>query len=162
MEPNWDAIGAVGEIVGAVAVVATLGYLAIQIRSAHRVAADTTRQARAQGVRDMMLTMATNAEARSAWVKAEGGSEVYGELADHFGLTNDEAYLVDYQVMYWVWLHWAQYNSTISESDMVELKGVISGFYSREPMRTYLEKSPNLHTVDPRFLRFVREVIESS
>lgn len=29
---NWDAIGAIGEIVGAVAVVATLGYLAIQIR----------------------------------------------------------------------------------------------------------------------------------
>ncbi len=29
---NWDAIGAVGEIVGAFAVVATLGYLAVQIR----------------------------------------------------------------------------------------------------------------------------------
>ena len=29
---NWDAIGAIGEIVGAIAVVATLGYLAVQIR----------------------------------------------------------------------------------------------------------------------------------
>ncbi len=29
---NWDAIGAVGEILGAIAVLATLGYLAIQIR----------------------------------------------------------------------------------------------------------------------------------
>ena len=29
---NWDAIAAVGEIVGAVAVVGTLGYLALQIR----------------------------------------------------------------------------------------------------------------------------------
>ena len=29
---NWDALGAVGEIVGAVAVVATLVYLSIQIR----------------------------------------------------------------------------------------------------------------------------------
>ncbi len=29
---NWDAIGAVGEIIGAMAVVASLGYLAIQIR----------------------------------------------------------------------------------------------------------------------------------
>ena len=29
---NWDAIRAVGEIVGAVAVVGTLGYLALQIR----------------------------------------------------------------------------------------------------------------------------------
>lgn len=32
MDLNWDAIGAIGEIVGAVAVVATLGYLALQIR----------------------------------------------------------------------------------------------------------------------------------
>ncbi len=29
---NWDAIGAVGEILGALVVVVTLGYLAIQIR----------------------------------------------------------------------------------------------------------------------------------
>ena len=29
---NWDAIGAIGEVVGALAVVLTLGYLAIQIR----------------------------------------------------------------------------------------------------------------------------------
>jgi hypothetical protein len=29
---NWEALGAIGEIVGAVAVIATLGYLAVQIR----------------------------------------------------------------------------------------------------------------------------------
>jgi hypothetical protein len=29
---DWDAIGAIGEILGALAVVATLGYLAVQIR----------------------------------------------------------------------------------------------------------------------------------
>lgn len=29
---NWDAIGAIGEIVGAIAVVATLIYFAIQMR----------------------------------------------------------------------------------------------------------------------------------
>ena len=29
---NWEAIGAIGEIVGAVAVIATLGYLALQMR----------------------------------------------------------------------------------------------------------------------------------
>lgn len=29
---NWEALGAIGEIVGAVGVIATLGYLAVQIR----------------------------------------------------------------------------------------------------------------------------------
>jgi len=29
---NWEAVGAVGEILGAIAVLITLGYLAVQIR----------------------------------------------------------------------------------------------------------------------------------
>ena len=29
---NWEALGAIGEIVGAVGVILTLGYLAVQIR----------------------------------------------------------------------------------------------------------------------------------
>ena len=33
---NWDAIGAIGEVVGAVAVVGTLAYLAVQIRAQAR------------------------------------------------------------------------------------------------------------------------------
>jgi hypothetical protein len=33
---NWEAIGAIGEIVGAVAVVATLFYLAVQVRQNSR------------------------------------------------------------------------------------------------------------------------------
>ena len=34
---NWEAIGAIGEIIGAAAVVLTLGYLAVQIRQNTRV-----------------------------------------------------------------------------------------------------------------------------
>ncbi len=43
---NWDAIGAMGEVGGAIAVVATLAYLAKQIRSGtHAAVAATTWQA---------------------------------------------------------------------------------------------------------------------
>ena len=35
---NWEAIGAVGELVGALAVVMTLAYLALQIRQSNTVA----------------------------------------------------------------------------------------------------------------------------
>lgn len=46
---NWDAIGAIGEIVGAVAVVATLGYLAAQTRLSNRLArANTILQLQAE------------------------------------------------------------------------------------------------------------------
>lgn len=35
---NWEAIGAVGEIIGAIAVFATLAYLAVQVKQANRIA----------------------------------------------------------------------------------------------------------------------------
>ena len=41
---NWEAIGAIGEIVGAIAVVATLGYLATQIRQNTRSDRAASRQ----------------------------------------------------------------------------------------------------------------------
>jgi len=40
---NWEAIGAIGEVVGAISVVATLAYLAVQIRRT-----DTTSRAQAR------------------------------------------------------------------------------------------------------------------
>jgi len=40
---NWDAIGAIGEIVGALAVVLSLIYLATQIRASNSVAQRDSR-----------------------------------------------------------------------------------------------------------------------
>ncbi len=47
---NWDAVGAVGEIVGACAVVGTLAYLSIQIRQASRTNQAQTFQALMDGM----------------------------------------------------------------------------------------------------------------
>ena len=41
---NWDALGAIGELVGAVAVVLSLLYLATQVRQANKLARGQTRQ----------------------------------------------------------------------------------------------------------------------
>jgi hypothetical protein len=49
---NWEAIGAIGEIVGAFAVVATLFYLAQQVRH-------STRMARAEMTKDLFLASRT-------------------------------------------------------------------------------------------------------
>ena len=41
---NWEAIGAVGELAGGVAVIATLIYLALQIRQTNKINASSVRQ----------------------------------------------------------------------------------------------------------------------
>ena len=42
---NWDAMGALGEVIGAIAVVVTLVYLAAQIRQNNRLLSSGSRQA---------------------------------------------------------------------------------------------------------------------
>ncbi len=66
---NWDAIGAIGEILGAAAVVATLVYLAIQIRSANSAAADVNRLSRAVGVRDIIRQVIDDSELCDASIR---------------------------------------------------------------------------------------------
>jgi hypothetical protein len=47
---NWEAAGALGEIIGAVAVVATLAFLAVQIRQGHRVQREANVLARSAAI----------------------------------------------------------------------------------------------------------------
>ena len=47
---NWEAIGAVGEVAGAIGVIVTLAFLATQIRQNTTVAKATTRRTLADGM----------------------------------------------------------------------------------------------------------------
>ena len=77
---NWDAIGAVGEIVGALAVVGTLAYLAVQIRHNTAMTRASIRQARV----DWSLEWAT-AVANSEYLPA-----IYVKLLEEQELTPEE------------------------------------------------------------------------
>ena len=53
---NWDAIGAVGEIIGAAAVVLTLFYLSLQIRMSTRQQRVESQRATGEGLNKLMDT----------------------------------------------------------------------------------------------------------
>jgi len=64
-EHLWEAIGAIGELLGAIGVIVTLGYLAVQIRQntlamaeGRRLALAQAYQQRADGLSDMMVSAA--------------------------------------------------------------------------------------------------------
>ncbi len=57
---NWDAIGAVGETLGAIAVIATLAYLAAQIRESRKATLADVYQSRAQSRGAAVLQVALN------------------------------------------------------------------------------------------------------
>jgi hypothetical protein len=56
---NWDALAAIGEIVGAGAVLATLGFLAIQIRDGQRIQKESNLLARS-GASDKVFDQFTD------------------------------------------------------------------------------------------------------
>ena len=70
---NWDAIGAVGEMISALAVVVTLVYLALQIRVSTResqASAFTVIGAQMNVIRGQLM------EHAEVWAKANSGSEL--------------------------------------------------------------------------------------
>jgi hypothetical protein len=54
---NWDAIGAIAELLGAIGVIASLIYLATQIRQSREQMGENTRAARASGYQSFFQNM---------------------------------------------------------------------------------------------------------
>jgi hypothetical protein len=74
---NWEAIGAIGEVVGAIGVIATLVYLAAQIRQNSNVVRSATRQAISTAQTDVGFRLAGNPDLGAAvarWRVGEAAS----------------------------------------------------------------------------------------
>ena len=64
---NWEAISAVGEIVGAIAVVATLIYLAVQIRRGTKATQAASVQAAAALDHEFLLALGSDSAIAKVW-----------------------------------------------------------------------------------------------
>ncbi len=159
---NWEAIGAIGNILSAIAVIATLGYLAVQIKVAHTVGSDTNRQQRGAGVREISLALATHDELRNAWVKAEGFDSINEQIAAQLKLSQDEANRLVYACNYMFWLHWAQWASLKTDDDLAELRHIIQAFYCSPPMSAVWKLHPYVQLLDQKFVHFVNEALQAS
>lgn len=73
---DWAAIGAVSEVIAAVAVVVSLVYLATQIRQATKIARATTRNAIAESAQALSQDVIENADMAEIFVKHLNGEEL--------------------------------------------------------------------------------------
>ena len=161
---NWDAIGAIAELLGAVAIVVTLIYLAAQIKYARLSSIDTNRESRVVGIRELNGLLITDGEARAAWNKSMGATQkqLINDIAESLGLHFDEASIVVLQGWNWMFTHWAQYRSIKAPEDEEELKNIISVWYRDMPMRTLVSHPVFRDSFDSEFVTFVDEVIAPS
>jgi hypothetical protein len=157
---NWDAIGAVGELLGALAVVITLAYLANQVRYAKAAANDANRLARATGVREMVRTMASNDALSQSLARTLGNEDWYGEYAQRFGVSLDDALRTDWHNIYYFWLHWGQFGSSKTDEDQRELENIIARFYANPAVRHSWDQSPwGKRVFAPEFVSFVDAIL---
>lgn len=76
---NWDAVGAIGEMLGAAGVIVSLAYLAVQIRQSSMQTELNTKALRATAFQNLaehqatlFLSQVTNSEVRTVVLKARG------------------------------------------------------------------------------------------
>lgn len=73
---NWDAFGAIGEVVGATAVVVSLIYVSIQLRSGTRALQTTTRDSVFKSLQEWNLVVM--ADPRLGWIFQSGAGNFEG------------------------------------------------------------------------------------
>lgn len=84
---NWEAIGAIGEVVGAVAVVISIIYLALQIRQSGRIGRFTAHQTLSESLSSIMEPFYSDPELNHIWQLAEETPEqMTPEQREQFGL----------------------------------------------------------------------------
>jgi len=160
---NWDAVLVISEIVGVIAVVISLLYLAVQVRFARLAAADTSRTARAIGIRELDLAMVSNSELRENWIKSSDLKSIYEALGSEMNVSVDSALQVDTLCQSWMRLHWGQYKSITTSEDLKDLERLVSVFYSAPPMLNCWRKGPYGSKIfDENFVRFVEGAISKS
>jgi hypothetical protein len=101
---SWDAISAIGQMLGSIAVFVTLGYLAVQVRHAHDEMQRSVSQARADGVRQFSSMRATDVRLNALNSKAGAAlgaqpNEFIVALKERAGLVEEEAYALYYERM---------------------------------------------------------------
>jgi len=160
---NWDQVSAITQIASGIAVFISLMYLAFQVRFARLAAADTSRTARAIGVRELDLAMVNNSELRENWIKSSDLKSIYEVLGSEMNVSVDSALQVDTLCQSWMRLHWGHYKSITTPEDLKDLERLVSVFYSGPPMLNCWRKSPyGRQGYDEDFVRFVEGAISKN
>lgn len=116
---NWDAIGAIGQLLGSVAVLISIAYLALQVRHARDEMRRSAVLTRLEGTRDLFLMQATDERLMSVITRAEeaAGFQWTSPVGDFFtgelGLNAVDAR----RLRAWVMASWNNFETSIESMD---------------------------------------------
>ena len=128
---NWEAIGAIGEVLGAAGVIATLAYLAVQIRDSNRVAEHAS----------FKNILALNISSFHEMSEGENGDVIMKGLLNYDELTGREKLIFDNVMASWFTVIESALFSR--ERDLVDEEGIENLSYI---LRTRLLPYSGIHS----------------
>ncbi|MCB1687848.1 MAG: hypothetical protein KDI33_05160 [Halioglobus sp.] len=164
---NWNAVGAISETIGVIAVFVTLVYLAIQVRDAKYQVKRSIQQVRSSTLRELYLSPVQNPQLVSVLIKSErawtSGNEIESEeeLFEAGDLTPEEALIWQSYQRAW-WVHWREVvgnRDQLSESQMDEVNMGIVSIFTRSSSRVYLN---SMWVLDSPTIRYIKNLLAES
>ncbi len=150
---NWDAISAVSELVGAVGVIASLLYLAVQVRGSTRASAVQAKLESTRLLNDFIDSLISNPELNDLWLRG---------LADLGSLSKAEYYRFSNMSLKAFWFfsagHFQFRAGTITEDDFHEMLTVLRYWLRGPGCRAWWVKIGR-DSVAPHLRKFVEAEI---
>ena len=148
---NWEAAGVIAEIVGALAVVISLIYLATQIRQSTNQSQAASRDAVSKSISDVMMRLAADPEV----------SELYGRgIMSPADLTGDERRRFDmlmyatFECFESAFSQWQR--GTLADDDWHKWQSTIGNFLSQPGCQDFWERASGNFT--PSFIQYAEKV----
>jgi hypothetical protein len=151
------------EIIGVIAVVASLVFVGLQIRDNSRAVKDQNRWTRLTEINATARMLAENPEALRANTEASSPAwrSMLQDYADAWGVSFDDAAIVAWTQSTYIWTHWARWRAMKTKQDEVELKNIVTVYYSMEPMASDIRHPTARALYDPEFIDWVDDILKS-
>jgi hypothetical protein len=153
---NWEALGAVGELLGAVIVLVTLGYLAIQTRSINKQSKAEARYAFVEAMAQVNMTIAQSTKAASIWRR--GLEEIHelneDERMQFFMFVGQYANL-------WSVMHQLREDNLLPNTQWLIIRNDLISILGSDGGR-YFWKNGGEAAFDSKFVEFVKLELQNS
>ena len=162
----WDAIGAIGQVLGSMAVFVTLGYLAVQVRHARSEMQRSLSQGRGEAIRGLLMAQATDERLTGINAKAHAalGSTplpFVAALMHRAGLTVEEASsLLGAQAAFWNYrLQVIPYVHDLPAPDRLAFDWATRGAYGRPGVGRLFYETLIRPTGHPDAVRYIDDLL---
>ena len=146
---NWDAVGAIADAVGAAGVIASLLYLAVQVRASTRASAVESKLAGTRMYTDFIAMLVKSPELNDLFLR--GRKDIQSLEQDEYMRFSNLA-LIAFSFFSAAYFQYSK--RTLSNADWFELRAVIRYWLIGQGSREWWDKLGHLSFDEP-FRRFI-------